>query len=172
MRNQPGQGRKPKSALIKKLEGNRKKVGAEKIREEPKAKGRPTLPDHLNAEERRLWGAVVGSLPDGLLSRADDAILERFAVAWATFREAHRLVRASSLLVQTTGGPARNPLLVVRNAAAKEMHLSGGELGLSPVARARLTAASTEDDDPMSLLLGMDGDEDAAWAMPPKGKRH
>ena len=38
------------------------------------------------------------------------------------------------------------------------MHLAGSDIGLSPAARARLTNVENALDDPMELLLGMDGD--------------
>ena len=156
-------GSKPKANEIKRLEGNRRKIGRDHLPEEPQGIGRPRLPTHLSQDERRLWADVVGSLPVSLLTQADEAILERFAVAWATFREAHRLIKSTGLMIQSVVGPVRNPLLVVRNNAAREMHLAGSEIGLSPVARSRMISAGHEDDDPLALLLGDDG-EDGAWA--------
>lgn len=157
-------GRPPKPAKIKALEGNREKLGRARIRENPAALGLPRLPTHLSQEERRLWADVLASLPPKLLTRADEGVLERFAVAWAEFREVHATITRTGRLVQSANGPVRNPLLVVRNAAAKEMHLAGMEIGLSPVARARLTAEDREEDDPMALLLGEDLDPNGAWS--------
>jgi P27 family predicted phage terminase small subunit len=105
------------------------------------------------------------------LTRADDAILERFAVAWAEYREVHATITRTGKLVNSPQGPIRNPLLVVRNNAAKEMHAAGSEIGLSPVARARLAAPNAVDDDPMALLLGEDGDPNGAWSTLPKTKQ-
>lgn len=101
-----------------------------------------------------LWLDVVASLPDGILSSADDGILERYVVAWARFRDAKKRVEETGTLVKSVHGPVRNPLLIVMSQATKEMHAAGGELGLSPVSRARLAALDTFQDDPMAMLLG------------------
>lgn len=157
-------GQKPKPSQIKILEGNRSKVAVANLGPDLRGISSPRVPLHLSADERKLWADVVASLPVGLLSRADETILERFAVAWARFREAGRLIAKSGLLVQSPQGPIRNPLLVVQNACAKELHAAGSDLGLSPVARARMSQIGSEGDDPMALLLGMEGDADGAWA--------
>lgn len=157
-------GEKPKPSAIKIMEGNRSKVARDSIGEDPQGVGRPRVPSHLTADERKLWADVVASLPVGLLTLADEAVLERMAVAWARFRAANKTIASTGLMVQSPNGPVRNPLIVILNAAAKEMHAAGSELGLSPVARARLAAPNAGDDDPMSLLLGMDNDPDGAWS--------
>jgi P27 family predicted phage terminase small subunit len=156
-------GEKPKPAKIKILEGNRRKVAKAKIGTDPRGIGLPRLPMHLNQEEQRLWVVITGSLPVGLLSQADESMLERMAVAWCRFRQVHATIEKTGLLVQSPMGPIRNPLLVVEKAAALEMHSCGSELGLSPVARARLSAPDTVNEDPMALLLGPDENPDGAW---------
>ena|SRR5882672_6960711 len=158
------QGRKKKPKTLKLLEGDRSKVGKANIPDEPQGLGRPRVPLHLAADERKLCADIVASLPVGLLTRADEATLERMAVAWARYRSATLQIRRSGLLIKTRYGKVRNPLLVVQNVAAKEMHAAGSELGLSPVARARMTTAGLENDDPMALLLGMDDDPAGAWS--------
>lgn len=164
-------GQKAKPKQIKVLEGNRSKVAKAKILDEPQAKGVPRVPGHLSAVERTIWADVVRSLPVGLLTRADDGMLERYVVAWHRFREATRQIAKTGYLVQASFGPIRNPLLVVQNVAAKEMHAAGSELGLSPVARARMAAPANFDDDPMALLLGDDMDPDGAWSTAPRTKQ-
>jgi P27 family predicted phage terminase small subunit len=163
------QGRKPKPKVLKLAEGNRRQRGLASIKDDPQGLGTPRVPVHLTADERKIWADIVGSLPDGLLSRADDLILERMAVAAARWRAATETIRKSGYLVQSPQGPVRNPLLVVQSVAAREMHAAGSELGLSPASRARLAAPTARDDDPMALLLGMDGDED--WPATPRTKQ-
>lgn len=150
-----------KPSRLKMLEGNRSKVGKAMIFVDPPGKGHPQMPPDLSDLEQEMWVDIVASLPDGLLSRADNAILERFVTAWARFRAARILIRETGLLVTTQLGLVRNPVLVIEQAARKEMHASGGELGLSPVARARLASVDRWDDDPMEQLL--DGEDDGAW---------
>ena len=164
-------GQKPKPSVIKQREGNRSKVGRAKIRDDPRGKGRPTVPQHLSADERMLWAHVIRSLPIELLTMADDGVLERYAVAWNTFRQANALIDKDNLTVRSPQGDKPNPLLAVRNVAAKEMHAAGSDLGLSPAARARLSLAVGDAEDPMSLLLGMTGEEDDD-DVPPREKRN
>lgn len=164
-------GQKPKPKQLKLLEGDRSKVGKANIPDEPQGLGRPRVPIHLDADERKLWADMVASLPVGLLTRADEATLERMAVAWWRFRATTATIRKTGYLVQSPMGPIRNPLLVVQNVAAKEMHAAGSELGLSPVARARMTTAGLENDDPMALLLGADEDPAGAWSTLPKTRQ-
>lgn len=161
-RNKPNQ--------LKLIEGNRSKVKQDRLTAEPPGLGYPREPDHLSPEELGLWRDVVRSLPLGLLTRADEGILERYAVAWARYREVGRIVAETGLMVMTRQGPIRNPLLAVQTAAAKEMHSAGAEIGLSPAARSRMSAPDASDTDPMELLLGPDGDPDGAWATPSQDK--
>jgi P27 family predicted phage terminase small subunit len=163
-------GQKPKPALLKKLEGNRAQRGRYRIKEDPPGLGQPSVPVTLTPEERKLHAHVLRSLPPGLLTRADDGILERYASAWADFRDLKAKIQKTGWLVQSPNGPIRNPLCVLLNHARKEMHLTGSDIGLSPAARARLTNVENVIDDPMELLLGMDGDPAGAWSTLPKSR--
>jgi P27 family predicted phage terminase small subunit len=157
-------GQQPKPALIKRLEGNRRKVARAAIGTDPAGLGQPRLPATLGGEAARLWADVVRSLPVGLLSAADNAALEAFAREWQTYREADAMIQKTGLLIQSPQGPLRNPLLSVRNNACRNMTALGSVLGLSPAARARLSAPGHAEDDPMELLLGMEGDPAGAWS--------
>lgn len=165
-RRAKGGGRKPKPQQIKIAEGNRSKASkATLARQEPRGIGRPRVPAHLSADERTLFVEALDSLPEGVLTRADEGMLERYACAYARWRKCGEMITQTGLLVQTPNGPARNPLLAVQNSAAKEMHAAGAELGLSPVSRARLAGgsiAAPEPTDPMEQLLGMEAEP--AWA--------
>jgi P27 family predicted phage terminase small subunit len=164
-------GEKPKPAAIKIAEGNRRKVAKAELKEDPRGIGSPRLPGRLTEVEQQLFLDIVASLPVGLLSRADESALEAYAVEWATFRESDTKIKASGLLIQTPQGPIRNPLLAVRNNSVKAMTSIGSNIGLSPVARARLAAPGAGADDPMELLLGMDGDPAGAWSTLPRTKQ-
>jgi P27 family predicted phage terminase small subunit len=147
-----------KPAAIRRLEGNRSRTA---IPKEIAPVGRPEAPAHLTAEQLARWHDIVGSLPVELLSRADNQVLERMAVAWATFRQTCVAINQAGLLTRGQHGEAvRNPLIAVRKIAALEMDSCGQALGLSPLARTRLTAPDQEDTDPLSVLLGPQG---KAW---------
>jgi P27 family predicted phage terminase small subunit len=164
-------GQTPKPSQIKRLEGNRRQRGLARITDDPQGVGWPQMPARLTEEEQRLWMKVVASLPVGLLTQADDSALETFAIEWAKMREADAMIKKTGLLVQSPVGPVRNPLLVVYNNAVKNMISLGTNLGLSPVARARLAAPNAASDDPMELLLGPDEDPNGAWSTLPKTKQ-
>lgn len=149
-----------KPATIRTLEGNRSRTP---IPREVEPIGRPACPADLSADEQARWHAVVRSLPDGLLTAADDQVLERMAVAWSSYREASASIKQTGTLVRgALGNAVRNPLLMVRKQAAEEMETCGQALGLSPAARTRLAAMpGPESEDPLAVLLGPEG---KAWS--------
>ena len=159
----PGR-RKP--AKVREIEGNRSRTP---IPKEIVTKGRPEPDPGLSEEERGLWRHVYDCLPVGLLTAADEAMLERFAVAWQRFRESQQNIRERGVILKTKRGGLEypNPFLKVQVLATAEMQKAGGELGLSPLARTRLAAETAGDKDPLELLL--DGRRDGAYyvAAPP-----
>lgn len=159
-------GQQPKPSDVKKSEGNRSKLARDKVKEDPRGVGEPTVPMHLSSEERLMWGHVIASLPEGLLTRADDMAIEGFVVNAVRFRRAHQMIEKTGYMIQSPQGPVRNPLLVVQNNAHKLFHMAGSELGLTPVSRARLATPGEGEDDPMALLLG--GDFDPTGLSPSK----
>jgi P27 family predicted phage terminase small subunit len=168
-----GSGARPKPSQVKKLEGNRRQRGRGRITTDPRGKGRPREPVTLSGEALELWRDVVSSLPDELLSRADEAHLEAFAREWATYHEADQMIQRTGLLVIRESGEIANPALRIRNDACDRMYRLGGVLGLTPVARARLATSTPlgEAPDPMALLLGPDRDPDGAWRSGPKTRQ-
>ena len=122
-------------------------------------RGKPRCPDDLSDAQKRCWQAVVRSLPEGILTSADNQVLERMAIAWALHREAARLIREGAVLVKGHDSrPTKNPALTIMRQASQEMELCGTALGLTPYARTRLEAPpEPEDDDPLALLLGENG---------------
>lgn len=145
-----GMPRKP--ALIRRMEGN---PGRRPIPEEITTLGEVLLPAGLSVEAQDCWHVIKGSLPIGLLSQADTAVMERMANAWARYRECQRFIERAGLMVRgAMGEMRRNPYLLVQRQAAEEMHQCGEVLGLSPVARTRIAANLVPPEpDPMELLL-------------------
>ncbi|UZF94385.1 phage terminase small subunit P27 family [Bosea sp. NBC_00550] len=112
------------------------------------------MPDYLDDEQRGLWKQIEAGMPPGLLTLADSQAVERMCVAWARFRECQRKIGALTMFSRgSTGQLAMSPLVRIQNLASKEMHLAGEALGLSPVARARISAPENVDNDPLALLL-------------------
>lgn len=152
--------RNRKPGTIRRLEGNRRKT---EIPNEAIGVGVPVCNPDLGQDEQKFWWAVVDSLPAGLLTRADEQGLERMAIAWARMWSCTLKIREIGMMVRGPNGtPVRNPLLIVERQAREEMHRAGEVLGLSPVARARITAPDKVGEDPTEQLLG--GIEDGAWS--------
>lgn len=158
----------PKPSLVKRLEGNREKLGKDRVKVDPTGIGHIQPPTSLKADEKKLFLAVIAALPPDLLSRADEGIVERYAVAWARFRRCNADIRKQGVMVKRGRQLFRNPLIEVMDKMAREMHRAGGEIGLSPVARARMATAPMPDQDPMAALLGDDLDPSGAWSTPPR----
>lgn len=153
-------GRARKPTVIRKQEGMR---GHHPLpANEPIGNGRPRVPSYLSPEAADCYRDIIKSLPVELLTRADESTLERAAVAWAQFRDATRKLDQSGLLVKGINNqPIRNPLIMILRAASADLAQAGAMLGLSPAARARISAPELADEDPMALLLG---DGTNAWA--------
>ena len=144
-----GNPRKP--AAIRRAEGNR---GHSPIPREPQGHGKPTVPDYLSPEQVGCFKAILKNLPAGIICSADQSTLERAAVAWATYRECVRSIGRTGLIIKGHDErPARHPLWIIMRGAAEEMDRATASLGMSPLARTRLSAPDEVDDDPLSVLM-------------------
>jgi P27 family predicted phage terminase small subunit len=151
--------RKPKPPALRELEGNRSKTPIPHI---VAGLGRPVCNPGLSSDEQRYWYAICDALPAVLVSRADEQVLERMAIAWSRLWQCRELIAEQGLLINTVEGKRRNPLLMVEANARDEMHRCGEVLGLSPVARTRITTIDPAGQiDPTEQLLG--GMESGAW---------
>lgn len=157
-------GRPPKPSGIRRLEGN---LGKRAIPDSVESHGRPLMPGYLDPEQQELWRQIEAGMPPRLLTLADTQAIERMCVAWARFRECQRKIAALTMFNRGSVGQLTiSPLLRIQAMAAREMQAAGMELGLSPVARARISAPETADDDPLTLLLDC-----GVYAPVPKGPK-
>ncbi len=144
-------GRPPKPSRIRELEGNR---GRRPIPKGVNVPSRPIAPDYFDDQQKCLWRQIEYSMPAGVLTLADSQAVERMAVAWARYRDCQVKITQLSMFARgSTGQLAMSPLVKIQALAAREMHQAGEVLGLSPVARARIAAPESSDDDPLALLL-------------------
>ncbi|MFC4669465.1 phage terminase small subunit P27 family [Seohaeicola nanhaiensis] len=130
----------------------------------------PRCPPHLTPVAAREWRRLAGPLHKmGVISTTDRAALAAYCQSWARWVEAEEKLRETPMLIRTPSGYAQqSPWLSIAN---KQMELMGkymAELGLTPVARARLPAAIApneelrtivrvivrSDDDPLELRDG------------------
>jgi P27 family predicted phage terminase small subunit len=147
-------GRKPKPLARQLAEGDTRKRGVRKLREqlaaEPKAaRGLPDCPEHLTGRAREAWQIWKEELAAMKLDcRPDGMMLEGACVAWARAVLAD-LMLADGFLIeepimdatgQLVGHKIKtHPAVAVSNAAWKQLKAFCSEFGLSPVSRTRLT---------------------------------
>ena len=126
------------------------------------------MPTGLTEEEVKIWWDTVNSLPDGLLTGADNSVLERFVRAYARYRRILAQIDFLGEMIKSPRGWKLNPLVAVLEKTETEMHRTSNLLGLSPVSRARLAAPEKKIESPMSLLLDNDATE-GPWLKPGNG---
>jgi P27 family predicted phage terminase small subunit len=164
-----------KPAILKKLEGDRSKVGRTKlearIEREPRGRGRPKLPAHLSPAELVEFRHVIETAPQAILTGADQRLIECYCVAIAAAMDAREKLEKTGKLIAGANGPVLNPFWKIWREAANDARMMGGELGLSPASRARLSVEPEQSDDPLALLLGDDADLDGTWSTIPKAKQ-
>src|SRR4051812_15590722 len=122
-----------KPTKIRQLEGMRGHASP-LPKDEPMPIGQPSVPRHLAPDALARWWDIVSSLPEELLTRADDATLERAAKAWATYREACAKLDAGGLVIEGPNGPIPNPVYVIVRHSSADLDRCSWELGLSPAA--------------------------------------
>ena len=156
-------GTKPKSAAQQKLAGN---PGKRRSRKEPKVDSKtPICPSHLDAEAKKAWRCLVRWLRGlGLLASSDVAIMTLYCDTWSEYLVVCRLAKRFAeqgdglaqfvLISKEFERPFINSLFNVKCKLKTLLERYLGELGLSPVSRARVhTEGSEPADDPLVLLM-------------------
>src|SRR5262249_6597326 len=84
----------------------------------------------------------------GLISRIDRATFGGNCVAWQNFVTTYSELQKTGLLIRSPQNyPLQNPYLSIVIQALKQIRLYCAEFGLSPSARARVTAGDVEGPD-------------------------
>jgi P27 family predicted phage terminase small subunit len=155
------QGRLPKPAALKLLEGN---PGHRQIPEQSEVvpAEAPDPPDHLSGIALRVWKEKASDMARaGLISKLDSENFACYCEAVATWIEAKSMVarQGAVLLAPNSGFPVQNPYVAIANRAMEQIRTFGAEFGLSPASRTRLTGGlggqqgALFDDDPMEAYL-------------------
>lgn len=99
----------------------------------------PRAPKELTGEARAEWRRIVPELEAvGLLANVDRGVLIRYCVAWQEWMRAnHQAQREPLIIVDKDGSRRRNPILLARAQAEKEVDDLARLLGLTPVSRLR-----------------------------------
>lgn len=83
-------------------------------------------------------------MPPGLYTSADAPILAVYCVAWVLFRNAlAQVAREGMTAVGSAGQKAAHPALGIAAKQAEIILKAGDRLGMSPVARVRLTVGES-----------------------------
>jgi P27 family predicted phage terminase small subunit len=145
--------RRAKPTALRLIEGNRSKRPLPKNEPHPRS-GIPQPPKHLDAYAMAEWNRIAPELEAiGLLSTIDGSALAAYCQCisrWMQAEEALARMKArdkltSGLMIKTSNGNViQNPLLGVANRAMLMAIRFSCEFGMSPAARARLSAMPHE----------------------------
>ncbi len=128
-------GPKPAPTALKKLAGNPGKRALPTNEPHPDG-GAPPCPEWMPPEGREQWQRVVPELDRlKLLTKVDGAVIEAFCAIYAEFVVSVR-----------KGEP-------IKAALIGQMRFFAGELGLTPAARARLSAPPGQEDEQIELFF-------------------
>lgn len=113
------------------------------------AAAEPEPPSCLDQEALAEWKRLAPMLvKTGTLTRVDRAVLAAHCQAWSCWSEAERnLNEYGRVVLSPRGLPAPSPWLQVSAMAQQQLIRSGCQLGLTPVARAKVKAAPVDADD-------------------------
>lgn len=142
-------GRKPKPTALRLIEGNRGKRALPK-KEAVIALAEPTPPSFLCDDAKVEWGRVCSELyAAGLMTELDRAALGAYCAAYGRWAQAERAINRmaakdelnAALMIKTVSGNAiQNPLVGIANKAKSDVVRYAAEFGMTPSARARVTA--------------------------------
>lgn len=112
----------------------------------PVSEKRLVAPRSLSPEARVLWARVAPELVRlGAVGFLDRDVLAAWAEASALAAKAGQILQREGLVIRDAKGrPVKHPAIAIRNQAGAEARRLAGELGLTPVSRARLGIAEPE----------------------------
>jgi P27 family predicted phage terminase small subunit len=116
----------------------------------------PICPDDVSPEVRRVWDYTVGHLDAMQIAKACDRdSLVCYCEAVVNHRKASSVLAKSPILIKgALGGLVRNPALAVQRDAAYTVRHFAQEFGLTPSARSRVEAKTTESGDSGNPFAG------------------
>lgn len=146
-------GRKPKPTALRLVGGNAGRRPLNKNEPKPEL-SQPTPPAFLNDDAKVEWGRICETLYKvGLMTELDRGALAACCQAYGRWAQAERaLARMSdkdelnrALMIKTSNRNAiQNPLVGIANKAAADYVKYAVEFGMTPSARARVTATTND----------------------------
>lgn len=121
--------------------------------EQPMA-GKPTAPPHLKGLAKSTFERVAETLNElGIISRADVDMLEQYAVNYARYVEAEKLVSELGLTQDFRGYKRNSPWITISNECQRTMREILKELALTPAARKRLEVTGEQKENSITKFL-------------------
>ncbi len=105
---------------------------------EPKPKGGPVANRNLSAASLKIWKRIVESMPEGVYTTCDEAILTSYVIAVHVMNKALGDWKAAgepATIAGSTGQLVTHPLIKVLQEQGRLIATLGTRLGLDPVSR-------------------------------------
>ncbi|AHB49785.1 hypothetical protein W911_00250 [Hyphomicrobium nitrativorans NL23] len=128
-------GRKPKSNVIRLLEGNpgKRPIADDEIIVDLPPQKPPVVA--ANPVASAEWDRVLSIMPPGLISAAHEGVLAAHALAWGMLCTSQEAIADLGITVETARGRTSNPAVKTWKIAVDTLHRTAGLLGLHPGAR-------------------------------------
>ena len=136
-------GRKPTPTHLKLIRGNPGKRPIKRAKPK-RAAAITSAPKYLKSVARDEWRRLMPNLVKlGLFTALDVDALAAYCIAYADWRLCNKELASGLTYTTNSGMVRRKPEVGIRKEALDTMAKYGGELGLTPTARVRLTGSAT-----------------------------
>ncbi len=126
-------GPKPKSQVLKILEGN---PGRRPIISTVSPTGAAKMPSHLSDEAKRTWKRIVSSMPDNFYKLADSETLSAYCEAYSQHKQATERLKGEDIEAWEDLRGKQHPARAIQQANSRLIATLGTRLNLSPGDRA------------------------------------
>lgn len=133
IKNMGSRGPKPKSAVLKLLEGN---PGRRPVVETINPSGSARMPSHLSDEAKKAWKRIISSMPDNFYKLADSEILAAYCEAYSQHKQATERLKGEDVEEWEDLRGKPHPARAVQQASSRLIATLGTRLNLSPGDRA------------------------------------
>lgn len=139
-------GRKPKPTQLRLVHGDRGKRPAKGPEPVPASALSAEPPPGLEGDAAGCWRYVMREAPENMLRTPDAFLLEVFCRDVALYREACAQIAKWGAVIKApkTDMPLQSPWVAIRNSSRAGVLKVAAELGLGPVARARLAQGGSD----------------------------
>ena len=134
-------GRPKKPTALKILHGDYAKNPQRRNESEPVPKvDRPKCPTWMKGEGRKEWKRITDELFSlGVLAKVDRGCIESYCETYRLWRGVLKEAASEPFVLYTQSGPKENPIHRVARNYADQLMKGLVQMGLTPIARSRLT---------------------------------